>query len=136
MQQGVPNSGADGEGARSALSRRGHRFNGRPDDPALHRLGLGLVRVANVGQFAIPVGPHAGEYLTAGRAIHPAAGLMPPSEYDAARCQSFNSYFCSTVHIAHAHRMRGTRWADDPEAIAAMQRKVPQTMLSSSSKAR
>ena len=64
-------------------------------------------------------------------AIHPAAGLMPTSAYEAARCQSFNSYFCSTVHIAHAHRMRGTRWADEPEAIVAMQRKVPQTMFES-----
>ena len=26
-------------------------------------------------------------------------------------CNSFNSYLCATVHIAHAHRMRGYRWA-------------------------
>ena len=32
---------------------------------------------------------------------------------------------CQTVHVAHAHRMRGTRWADDPAAIEAMQRRVP-----------
>jgi glutathione S-transferase len=42
--------------------------------------------------------------------------------------QAFNSYLCSTVHVAHAHRMRGRRWADDPAAIAAMQRKVPQSV--------
>jgi glutathione S-transferase len=29
------------------------------------------------------------------------------------------------VHVAHAHRMRGARWADDPAAIEAMKRKVP-----------
>ena len=32
---------------------------------------------------------------------------------------------CQTVHVAHAHRMRGTRWADDPAAIEAMQRRAP-----------
>lgn len=45
-----------------------------------------------------------------------------------ARVQAFNSYLCSTVHVAHAHRMRGYRWADDPAAIAEMQRKVPQSV--------
>ena len=29
-------------------------------------------------------------------------------------------YLCSTVHVAHAHRMRGYWWADDPAAIQAM----------------
>ena len=42
--------------------------------------------------------------------------------------QAFNSYLCSTLHVAHAHRMRGNRWADDPAAIAAMQRKVPESV--------
>lgn len=45
-----------------------------------------------------------------------------------AEMQAFNNYLCSTVHVAHAHRMRGTRWADDPAAIAEMKRKVPQTV--------
>ena len=45
-----------------------------------------------------------------------------------ARVQAFNSYLCSTVHVAHAHRMRGHRWVDDPAAIAEMQRKIPQTV--------
>jgi glutathione S-transferase len=39
--------------------------------------------------------------------------------------QAFNSYLCSTVHVAHAHKGRGTRWADDPAAIAEIKRKVP-----------
>jgi glutathione S-transferase len=45
-----------------------------------------------------------------------------------AEVQAFNSYLCSTVHVAHAHRMRGHRWVDDPAAIAEMQRKVPETV--------
>lgn len=62
----------------------------------------------------------------------PEAGLAPLSDpFDFARMQAFNSYLCSTVHVAHAHRMRGTRWADDPVALAAMQRKVPESVLGS-----
>jgi glutathione S-transferase len=42
--------------------------------------------------------------------------------------QSFNSYLCSTLHVAHAHRVRGHRWADDPASFADMRRKVPQSV--------
>ena len=59
----------------------------------------------------------------------PAAGLAPMDDAFAfAKVQEFNSYLCSTLHVAHAHRMRGHRWADEPEAHAAMQRKVPVSM--------
>lgn len=59
----------------------------------------------------------------------PHANLAPLDDpFAFARVQAFNSFLCSTVHVAHAHRMRGTRWADDPVAIAAMQRKVPQSV--------
>ena len=61
--------------------------------------------------------------------IYPEAALAPlDSPFDLARVQSFNSYLCSTVHVAHAHKVRGTRWADSPEAIAEMQAKVPETV--------
>ena len=59
----------------------------------------------------------------------PAAGLAPlDNAFAFARAQAFNSYLCSSVHVAHAHRMRGYRWADDADAIASMQRKVPQSV--------
>jgi glutathione S-transferase len=59
----------------------------------------------------------------------PHAALAPLDDpFALARVQAFNSYLCSTVHVAHAHRVRGYRWADDAEAIAAMQRKVPQSV--------
>jgi len=45
-----------------------------------------------------------------------------------AQLQSVNSYFCSTVHVAHAHKGRGPRWADEASSFADMKRKVPQTM--------
>jgi len=60
---------------------------------------------------------------------YPAAGLAPVDDAFAfAEVQAFNSYMCSTLHVAHAHRMRGYRWADDPAAIAAMQKKVPESV--------
>jgi glutathione S-transferase len=59
----------------------------------------------------------------------PAAKLAPLDDAFAfAQVQAFNSYLCSSLHVAHAHRMRGYRWADEPDAIAAMQRKVPQSV--------
>ncbi|MGE0850142.1 MAG: glutathione S-transferase family protein [Hyphomicrobiaceae bacterium] len=59
----------------------------------------------------------------------PKARLAPLDDAFAfARVQAFNSYLCSTVHVAHAHRVRGYRWADDPAAIKEMQRKVPQSV--------
>lgn len=60
---------------------------------------------------------------------YPDARLAPLDDpFAFAQVQAFNSYLCSTVHIAHAHRMRGHRWADDPAAIAAMQKKVPDSV--------
>src|SRR4051812_879442 len=59
----------------------------------------------------------------------PAARLAPLDDpFALARLQAFNSYLCSTVHVAHAHRMRGARWTDDPAAIEALKRKVPQSV--------
>jgi len=59
----------------------------------------------------------------------PAAKLAPLDDpFAFAEVQAFNSYLCSTVHVAHAHRMRGHRWADDPAAIEAMRAKVPQSV--------
>jgi glutathione S-transferase len=59
----------------------------------------------------------------------PQAGLAPLDDpFLLARVNEFNSYLCSTVHVAHAHRKRGSRWADDEQAIAAMKDKVAQNM--------
>jgi glutathione S-transferase len=60
---------------------------------------------------------------------NPAANLAPINNpYLFAKCQEFNLYLCSTVHVAHAHRVRGNRWADDDPSILAMQNKVAQNM--------
>ena len=59
----------------------------------------------------------------------PDAGLAPISDAFAfGQAQAFNSYLCSTVHVAHAHRTRGHRWTDDADAIKTMQNKVPEVV--------
>ena len=63
--------------------------------------------------------------------MFPQARLAPTGDpFRFALAQSFNSYICSTVHVAHAHKGRGTRWVDESEtaALAAMQRKVPHSV--------
>ncbi|MCW0000323.1 glutathione S-transferase [Pararhizobium sp. YC-54] len=52
----------------------------------------------------------------------------PKDPFAFARIQSFNAYLCSTVHVAHAHKRRGSRWADDPAVIEAMTLKVASNM--------
>jgi glutathione S-transferase len=61
--------------------------------------------------------------------IYPAAHLAPIHDpFRFAEVQAFNSYMCATVHVAHAHGPRGSRWVDDPASLQALKRKVPQTM--------
>lgn len=59
---------------------------------------------------------------------HPQAGLAPTEPFALARAQAFNMFLASTVHVAHAHKHRGARWADDPAAHAAMTAKVTSNM--------
>lgn len=60
---------------------------------------------------------------------HPQAKLAPLDDpFEFARLQAFNSYLCSTVHVAHAHQRRGKRWANLDASIADMQSKVQENM--------
>jgi glutathione S-transferase len=60
---------------------------------------------------------------------YPGAGLAPLNDpFAFAELQAFNSYLCSSLHVAHAHRMRGYRWADDAASFVDMQRKVPRSV--------
>jgi glutathione S-transferase len=59
----------------------------------------------------------------------PDAQLAPLEDpFAFAELQSFNNYLCSTLHVAHAHRMRGYRWAYDASSFADMQRKIPESV--------
>jgi glutathione S-transferase len=55
---------------------------------------------------------------------------VPEDIFALAELQAVTSYLCSTVHVNHAHRMRGYRWveADDEASLAAMQKKVQSNM--------
>jgi len=59
---------------------------------------------------------------------YPQAKLAPTDPFEFAGAQAFNSYLCATVHPAHAHRPRASRWSDDPAAQETMKAKVPQNM--------
>lgn len=59
----------------------------------------------------------------------PKAKLAPFDDpFAFAQVQSINSYLCSTVHVAHAHKGRGYRWATEETSFSDMKRKVPETM--------
>lgn len=64
-------------------------------------------------------------------ALAPEAGLIPAGAVQAARMREVMYYLASTMHVNHAHGMRGARWVDDPAAQEAMRAKVPQTMAAS-----
>jgi glutathione S-transferase len=60
---------------------------------------------------------------------HPQAGLAPHGDpFALARVNAFASYLCSTVHVAHAHKARAARWADDEAAQASMKARVTRNM--------
>jgi glutathione S-transferase len=59
----------------------------------------------------------------------PEARLAPLGDpFAFAQLQAFTTYLCATVHVAHAHRGRGYRWANDEASFADMKRKVPETV--------
>ena len=87
---------------------------------------LGRVPALKVGEGTLTETPAILAFIAQS---FPEAGLAPFDDpFLFARVQSFNSYLCSTVHVAHAHRMRGTRWTDDPAALEALKKKVPETV--------
>lgn len=59
----------------------------------------------------------------------PEAGLAPLDDpYAFAELQAFNSYLCSTVHVAHAHGRRGSRWATQQSSFDDMKAKLKENM--------
>ncbi|MFM7442790.1 MAG: glutathione S-transferase family protein [Tabrizicola sp.] len=56
---------------------------------------------------------------------YPQANLAPTDPFAFARLQAFNAFLSSTLHVAHAHGPRGSRWTDDPAAQAALKAYVP-----------
>jgi len=65
------------------------------------------------------------EYIAA---ISPQAGLVPSDPFQAAKMREVMYYLASTMHVAHAHKVRGERWANDETSWADMTAKVAQNM--------
>lgn len=68
------------------------------------------------------------EYIAA---TNPHAQLVPDDPFAAAHMRSVMFYMASTMHVNHAHGVRGIRWADHPESHADMAAKTAQTMTDS-----
>ena len=64
-------------------------------------------------------------------ALAPSAELVPTDPLEAAKMRSVMFYLASTVHVNHAHKGRGHRWADLEDSWADMKAKVPETMTAS-----
>jgi len=87
---------------------------------------LGRVPALVTEQGVLTEAPAILNYIAA---QYPQANLAPLNDnFLRARIDSFNSFMCSTVHVAHAHLWRGERWADSASAREAMAEKVPQNM--------
>lgn len=61
----------------------------------------------------------------------PGAGLRPADPWQAAQMRAAMYYLASTMHVNHAHRARGARWADEESSIADMKAKAVRTMTDS-----
>ena len=61
----------------------------------------------------------------------PEKQLVPEGMIERARMREVISYLASTMHVNHAHKLRGARWASKPASYKDMKAKVPQTMAAS-----
>ena len=96
----------------------------KPDYLAMNPKGRVPTLINDAGRTMTETGALL-EYIAA---LAPDAGLVPTDLEQAAQMRAVMYYLASTMHVAHAHRMRGTRWADDPKSHADMAAKVPETM--------
>ncbi len=63
--------------------------------------------------------------------LAPDRALVPADPFAAARMRECMYYLASTMHVNHAHKRRGHRWADHQASFDDMMAKVPQTMAAS-----
>lgn len=63
--------------------------------------------------------------------LAPQAGLRPSDPFQAARMRETMCYLASTMHVNHAHRARGHRWATEESSFADMKARTVQTMTDS-----
>ena len=99
----------------------------RPDYLAINPKGRVPALVLDDGTVLTETGALL-EYIAA-RA--PAADLVPQLPEDTAHMRGAMYYLASTMHVAHAHKMRGSRWANNQTSFDDMTAKVPETMAAS-----
>ncbi|CUH47759.1 glutathione S-transferase family protein [Ruegeria atlantica] len=63
--------------------------------------------------------------------VAPDANLVPTDPVMAARMREVMYYLASTMHVNHAHKLRGARWANKKASWKDMTAKVAQTMTTS-----
>ncbi|WP_299367317.1 glutathione S-transferase family protein [uncultured Tateyamaria sp.] len=91
------------------------RINSKGRVPALETDGTILTETGAILEYIAALSP----------------GLMPADPVEAARARAVMFYLASTMHVNHAHKMRGHRWADTPASWEDMTAKVPETMAAS-----
>jgi glutathione S-transferase len=60
--------------------------------------------------------------------LAPEKNLVPTDPLQAVKMRSVMFYLASTMHVNHAHRVRGIRWANDQSSLDDMAAKAPETM--------
>ncbi|MQQ08072.1 glutathione S-transferase [Epibacterium sp. SM1979] len=73
----------------------------------------------------------AGALLELVADLAPNAGLRPTDPIAIAKMREVMFYLASTMHVNHAHKLRGHRWADQESSHRDMTAKVPETMAQS-----
>lgn len=57
--------------------------------------------------------------------------LVPADPLQRGRMREVMYYLASTMHVNHAHKLRGPRWANEQSSFDDMKAKVPETMAAS-----
>ena len=81
----------------------------------------------------VPALVTAGGTLTETSAVleYIAPNMLPRDAFESAKHREISYYLAATMHINHAHKLRGYRWADLETSYEDMRAKVPQTMAES-----
>ena len=99
---------------------------GKPDYLAINPKGRVPALVTHQGILT-----ETGALLDYVAALAPKANLVPDDPFKAAQMRSVMYYLASTMHVNHAHRVRGQRWADQQSSFEDMAQKAPLTMAES-----
>ncbi len=98
----------------------------RPDYHAINPKGRVPALVSEAGILT-----ETGAILDYIATLSPEKSLMPTDPWEAAQMRAVMYYLASTMHVNHAHKLRGIRWVSEESSIADMKAKVPQTMSES-----